>query len=131
MECLYNVNYFVHPICIPYLFVGTNSKNTMESEWKKFRATGHGNGAYHIVNDIFASLWFAELLLYYQKIMKPGSMNAGLILLVGQLSNGIAIVVVGTLYHKKIDMKGCVKYGKRKAFMQIFKNIYIRVFEIS
>ena len=90
----------------------------MEFERKKFLATGHGNRACHIVNGIFASLWFAELLLYYQKIMKPSSMNAGLIFLVGQLSNGIAIVFVGTLYYEENDLKVCVKYVIRKVFMQ-------------
>ena len=92
-----------------------SKSNKMESKPEKLkRATKYGYGTGHIMNDICASLWFTYLLLFYMRVMKLGSINAGIILLVGQIADGIATVVVGILSDRETNLRLCLRYGKRK-----------------
>ena len=87
----------------------------MGTETEKInRATKYGYGTGHIMNDMCASLWFTYLLLYYEKVINLGAVYAGIILLVGQIADGIATIIVGILSDRETNLKVCLNYGKRK-----------------
>ena len=88
---------------------------------KMNRATKYGFGTGHIMNDMCASLWFTYLLLYYEKVINLGAVYAGIILLVGQIADGIATIVVGILSDRETNLRVCLKYGKRKVCNAEFK----------
>ena len=90
----------------------------MESQPEKLkRAIKYGYGTGHIMNDMCTSLLYSYQLLYYERVMKLGSFHAGLILLVGQIADGIATVLVGNLSDRETISTLCLKYGKRKVFI--------------
>ena len=89
----------------------------MGTETEKLkRVTKYGYGTGHIMNDMCASLWFTYLLLYYEKVINLGAVYAGIILLVGQIADGIATIVVGILSDRETNLSVCLNYGKRKVF---------------
>jgi len=89
----------------------------MGTETEKMnRATKYGYGTGHIMNDMCASLWFTYLLLYYEKVINLGAVYAGIILLVGQIADGIATIVVGILSDRETNLRVCLNYGKRKSW---------------
>ncbi|XP_026783785.1 major facilitator superfamily domain-containing protein 12 [Pangasianodon hypophthalmus] len=67
----------------------------------------------HVLNDLCASMWFTYLLLYYQSVLSFRDSNAGLLLLVGQIADGIATPLVG---YESDRTRGCGSYGKRKSW---------------
>ena len=78
------------------------------------RLTKYGYGTGHIMNDMATSLWYTYLLLFYMDVIKLGPIYAGIILLVGQIADGIATVVVGILSDRETNFGLCLRYGKRK-----------------
>ena len=58
-----------------------------------------------------------------------GAVYAGIILLVGQIADGIATIVVGVLSDRETNLHACLKYGKRKVFDTGLENF--RLNEIS
>jgi len=59
------------------------------------RKLGYGLG--HILNDLCASMWFTYLLLFFHKVLDFNNNYSGVILLVGQLADGISTTIVGAL----------------------------------
>ena len=59
----------------------------------KTKKLGYGLG--HILNDLCASIWFTYLLLFFHKVLEFKSSYAGIILLVGQIADGLSTVFVG------------------------------------
>ena len=101
----------------------------MGTETEKMnRATKYGYGTGHIMNDMCASLWFTYLLLYYEKVINLGAVYAGIILLVGQIADGIATIVVGILSDRETHLRVCLNYGKRKVLYAEFKNFKLNYF---
>ena len=76
--------------------------------------TKYGYGTGHKMNDMCASMWFAYLFLYYMNVVELGPISAGIILLAGQIADGIATVVVGILIDMDTPFRICNIYGKRK-----------------
>ena len=76
--------------------------------------TKYGYGTGHIMNDMCASMWFAYLLLYYMNVVELGPIYAGIIILSGQIADGIATVVVGILIDIETPFRLCYIFGKRK-----------------
>lgn len=66
----------------------------------------------HILNDLCASMWFTYLLLYLHKVIEFSNVNAGTLLLIGQLADAISTPLVGIESDKS---RGC-KYGRRKVW---------------
>lgn len=67
-------------------------------------------GVGHIFNDLCANCWFSYLLIFMTKVMSLSNAHAGLVLLIGQVADGIFTPFIGY---------GCDKtnfkyYGKRK-----------------
>lgn len=66
----------------------------------------------HVLNDVFASLWFSYLLVYFQVVLNAGPVRAGVLMLIGQIADGLATPFVG--YHS--DTSPPSKYGRRKSW---------------
>uniref|UniRef100_A0A8C2A6A4 Major facilitator superfamily domain containing 12 n=1 Tax=Cyprinus carpio TaxID=7962 RepID=A0A8C2A6A4_CYPCA len=67
----------------------------------------------HFFNDLCASMWFSYLLVYYHSVLGFDAKNAGALLLVGQIADGICTPLVG---YESDRTSGCGKYGKRKTW---------------
>ncbi|KAM9475015.1 major facilitator superfamily domain-containing protein 12 isoform 1-T2 [Clarias gariepinus] len=67
----------------------------------------------HVLNDLCASMWFTYLLLYYQSVLSFRDSTAGLLLLVGQIADGVATPLIG---FESDRTPGCGAYGKRKSW---------------
>lgn len=67
-------------------------------------------GVGHVLNDLCASMWFSYMLLFMHKVASLNSVNAGLLILVGQIADALATPFVGF----ESDRTRNVKYGRRK-----------------
>ena len=67
-------------------------------------------GVGHVLNDLCASMWFSHLLVFYQKVVELSSIGAGILLLIGQIVDGLATPLVGI----ESDRTKLPTYGKRK-----------------
>ena len=54
-----------------------------------------GFGFGHLMNDLCATLWFSYLLVFFNQVIKLDPINSGILLLVGQLTDGIATPFIG------------------------------------
>ncbi|XP_053186609.1 major facilitator superfamily domain-containing protein 12a [Scomber japonicus] len=67
----------------------------------------------HFLNDLCASMWFTYLLVFYHSVLGFQNTNAGLLLLVGQIADGICTPLIG---YESDQAPGCGNYGKRKSW---------------
>ncbi|XP_051963933.1 major facilitator superfamily domain-containing protein 12 [Xyrauchen texanus] len=67
----------------------------------------------HFFNDLCASMWFTYLLVYYHSVLGFQDTNAGALLLVGQIADGICTPLIG---YESDRTSGCGTYGKRKTW---------------
>ena len=74
----------------------------------------YGYGTGHVLNDMCASMWFTYMLLFFHNVIKLDNFYSGLIVLVGQIADGLSTVLVGVLSDKDSKFWLCVHYGKRK-----------------
>ncbi|XP_037074108.1 LOW QUALITY PROTEIN: major facilitator superfamily domain-containing protein 12-like [Pollicipes pollicipes] len=72
-------------------------------------------GVGHFLNDICATVWFSYTLLFFQRVLCFPSSLAGIIVLTGQVADGISTVFVGLMADKEIQWAIC-RYGKRKVW---------------
>ena len=77
-----------------------------------------GYGAGHILNDMCEAMWFTYLLLFFHNVILLSNFNAGMLVLVGQIVDGIATFLVGVLSDQEHDIWIYAHYGKRKVFMR-------------
>jgi len=76
-----------------------------------------GYGLGHVFNDICASLWFTYLLIFLQKVLKFNSADAGLVMLTGQLADGVSTTFVGLIADRAAQcLPLCRRYGRRKSW---------------
>ncbi|KAM9685626.1 major facilitator superfamily domain-containing protein 12 [Trichechus inunguis] len=68
----------------------------------------------HFLNDLCASMWFTYLLLYLHSVSAYSSRGAGLLLLLGQVADGLCTPLVG--YEADRAAGCCPRYGPRKAW---------------
>ncbi|XP_034853361.1 major facilitator superfamily domain-containing protein 12 isoform X1 [Mirounga leonina] len=68
----------------------------------------------HFLNDLCASMWFTYLLLYLHSVRAYSSRGAGLLLLLGQVADGLCTPLVG--YEADRAAGRCVRCGPRKAW---------------
>ena len=92
---------------------------------KKLTKFGYGNG--HVLNDVCASMWFSYLLLYFHNVIQLDNFHAGLIILVGQIADGIFTILVGVLLDRKINFWICNKYGTRKVKFKIILILMLNI----
>ncbi|XP_028284264.1 major facilitator superfamily domain-containing protein 12-like [Parambassis ranga] len=67
----------------------------------------------HFLNDLCASMWFTYLLVFYHSVLGFENTNAGVLLLVGQIADGICTPLIG---YESDRTPGCGNYGKRKTW---------------
>ena len=84
--------------------VGKCAKKRKLKLWQKL---SYGFG--HVFNDMCASMWFTYLLVFYHMVVRLDNTYAGLLLLIGQVTDGLATPVIGYL----CDKTRC-RYGRRK-----------------
>lgn len=73
-------------------------------------------GVGHVFNDLCASMWFTYLLIFYEKVLQFDPTVAGLVLLVGQIADGISTPIVGIFSDKENKFPLCARYGRRKVW---------------
>ena len=83
---------------------------TSPSRLTKTTKLAYGVG--HVLNDLCASMWFSYTLLYMHKVAALNTVNAGLLILIGQIADAVATPFVGF----ESDRSSSVKYGRRKSW---------------
>ncbi|XP_039984136.1 major facilitator superfamily domain-containing protein 12 isoform X2 [Xiphias gladius] len=67
----------------------------------------------HFLNDLCASMWFTYLLVYLHSVLGLRSTYAGVMLLIGQIADGVCTPLVG---YESDRTPGALGYGKRKTW---------------
>ncbi|CAM1297016.1 MFSD12 (predicted) [Pycnogonum litorale] len=70
----------------------------------------------HVLNDMCSSVWFTYLLLYFNMVLQMNDIYSGLLLLLGQLIDGIATLYVGFQSNRDCCTSLFQKYGKLKTW---------------
>ncbi|CAL4175681.1 unnamed protein product, partial [Meganyctiphanes norvegica] len=75
-----------------------------------------GYGVGHVLNDLCSAMWFTYLLIYFHHVMQFNNQLAGVVLLIGQIADGLSTPFVGAEADRTDDTKFCIKYGRRKTW---------------
>lgn len=76
-----------------------------------------GYGLGHILNDLCASMWFTYLLLFLHKVLEFDNGYSGIIILVGQIADGLSTAFVGIMSDSGDDDYWlCRRVGRRKSW---------------
>ncbi|CAL8347056.1 unnamed protein product [Merluccius merluccius] len=75
------------------------------------RTLGYACG--HFLNDLCASMWFTYLLVFYHSVLGFRNTAAGVLLLAGQVADGLCTPLIG---YESDRAAGCGNYGKRKSW---------------
>ncbi|XP_035811969.2 major facilitator superfamily domain-containing protein 12 [Amphiprion ocellaris] len=67
----------------------------------------------HFLNDLCASVWFTYLLVYLHSVLGLQSSSAGVMLLIGQIADGVCTPLVG---YESDRTEGILRHGKRKTW---------------
>ncbi|MEE6487767.1 hypothetical protein FKM82_015019 [Ascaphus truei] len=67
----------------------------------------------HFLNDLCASMWFTYFLVYFHSVLGFDSFYAGVLLLIGQVTDGICTPLVG---YESDRHASCLPYGRRKSW---------------
>ncbi|CAL8276904.1 unnamed protein product [Lota lota] len=67
----------------------------------------------HFLNDLCASMWFSYLLVFYHSVLGFQNTYAGVLLLAGQVADGLCTPLIG---YESDRTPGCGTYGKRKTW---------------
>ncbi|XP_063771413.1 major facilitator superfamily domain-containing protein 12 isoform X4 [Pseudophryne corroboree] len=70
----------------------------------------------HYLNDLCASMWFTYFLLYFHSVLGFNSFYAGVLLMVGQVADGLCTPLVG---YESDRQAGALRYGRRKTWHMI------------
>lgn len=66
-------------------------------------------------NDLCASMWFTYMLIFLEKVVRISHEYAGFLLLVGQVTDGLATPLVGYETDQR-RFRTMVRYGQRKSW---------------
>ncbi|KAE8749688.1 hypothetical protein FOCC_FOCC003675 [Frankliniella occidentalis] len=69
----------------------------------------------HVQNDVCASMWFTYLLIYFNKVLGWPEPVTGVIMLIGQVADGLSTPFVGVQADLKDNFWMC-RYGRRKTW---------------
>lgn len=106
------INYDLH-----LLVAGNEGKMSDSLRWFAFVSYGVG----HVLNDLVASMWFTYALVFYHYVMQLSSINAGAVVLVGQLTDAVATAAIGVL-SDNVNIYCTDRYGRRKTWHLFGKN---------
>uniref|UniRef100_A0AC34FCI7 Major facilitator superfamily domain-containing protein 12 n=1 Tax=Panagrolaimus sp. ES5 TaxID=591445 RepID=A0AC34FCI7_9BILA len=96
---------------VPEVLRTYNPQSDNDGEISKKAIFGYSLG--HIFNDMCSSMWFTYLMIYLEKVIKMRSWRAGLLMLIGQVTDGIATPVIGLISDSSILPQSIVKFGQR------------------
>lgn len=71
-------------------------------------------GVGHVFNDLCASMWFTYFLIFYEKVLEFDPTTAGLVLLIGQVADGVSTPFIGIFSDMENKIPACARYGRRK-----------------
>lgn len=74
----------------------------------------------HFLNDLCASMWFTYLLVYLHSVRAYSSRGAGVLLLLGQVADGLCTPLVG--YEADRAAGRCARCGPRKSWHLVGKS---------
>ncbi|XP_024878415.1 major facilitator superfamily domain-containing protein 12-like [Temnothorax curvispinosus] len=72
-------------------------------------------GTGHVLNDICASMWFTYLLVFFHLVLGFDPALAGVVLLIGQIADGLVTPFVGFQSDRNDNFWLC-RYGRRKTW---------------
>ena len=78
-----------------------------------------GYAAGHILNDIAVVLTSTYMMLFLQTVLGIEKTNVGIIILIGQIVDGLTSPIIGFLSDLNNDLWLCNKYGRRKVSLQM------------
>ncbi|XP_063687812.1 major facilitator superfamily domain-containing protein 12-like [Bolinopsis microptera] len=88
-------------------------RRTVSYTRKQITATQtFGYSAGHILNDLCSACWFTYLIIYQTEVKQQSESFAGILMLVGQVADGLVTPLVGIT----MDKFGIKRYGKRKTW---------------
>lgn len=67
----------------------------------------------HVLNDLTASVWFSYLIIYLSQVKEFSNISAGLLMLIGQISDALFTPFIGIGSDKT---NGLCNMGKRKTW---------------
>ncbi|KAK9497934.1 hypothetical protein O3M35_003832 [Rhynocoris fuscipes] len=88
-----------------------NKEAKMRLSWM----TKLGYGVGHVLNDLCAAMWFTYVLIFYTLVLGFGAVNAGVVMLVGQIADAAATPVIGILSDRGPTCCG-INWRKRKVW---------------
>ena len=87
-----------------------NDKSTVKS------LTKYSYGAGHNMNDMCSAMWITYMLLFHMNVIEINPIDAGIIVLAGQIVDGIATILVGILIDMDASFRPCIIYGTKKVY---------------
>ena len=81
----------------------TPRENRLAASQKFFYGVGH------ILNDFIANVWFSYLIIYLTKVARLSNSRTGLVVMLGQVTDGICTPITAILNDKTV-----CRYGRRK-----------------
>ncbi|CAJ0608929.1 unnamed protein product [Cylicocyclus nassatus] len=91
-------------------------------EW--WRKIGYGAG--HFYNDLCDSMWFTYLMIYLEQVLKLRSSWAGLLMLIGQVTDAVSTPLIGIASDSSILPKIFDKIGRRMSW-HIIGTIFVTI----
>ncbi|XP_059200260.1 major facilitator superfamily domain-containing protein 12-like [Centropristis striata] len=98
-------------IIFSVFFLETRRMSDTERSLPALRRLSYALG--HFLNDLCASMWFTYLLVFYHSVLGFANTYAGVLLLVGQIADGLCTPLIG---YESDRTPGCGNYGKRKTW---------------
>ena len=96
-------------------FGGFQGKSYTEAQRKKKERLPIGlkfsHGVGHIYNDLTANAWFSYLIIFLTKVAGLSNANAGLVILLGQITDATCTPFSGFLNDRTVN-----SYGRRKTW---------------
>ncbi|KAJ7370164.1 Major facilitator super domain-containing protein 12 [Desmophyllum pertusum] len=96
-------------------FGGINDKGSTQVKSKKKKKLPFGlkfsHGVGHIYNDLTANAWFSYLIIFLTKVAGLSNAYAGLVILIGQITDATCTPFSGFLNDRTVN-----RYGRRKTW---------------
>lgn len=89
-----------------YKCYGTTGPPPEEVKGTLSRSRQFGYGVGHVLNDLCAACWFSYLLVYLSKVALLSDTQTGLLMLIGQVADGLATPIVGFLSDRTTSHHG-------------------------
>ncbi|XP_050437782.1 major facilitator superfamily domain-containing protein 12-like [Adelges cooleyi] len=103
------------------IVTSNNGKVSGFVEWISFMTYGVG----HVLNDMVASMWFTYAMVYYHYVVQLSSINTGIVIFVGQITDAVATAAIGVL-SDKVNLSWIDRYGRRKTW-HLFGSLLVNI----